>query len=352
MSNSLGTGMAGMDELLVHGISTRFRVELNRRAIAQPLGETPWSDIAFNASEQADAAAIPADGPEEVRPDRYVLVWDETDERLQRDNGELQAVPPTARSVIIDVYRYGKKVSIERRSLHRRLEGSSALRDVERFGDKISYTQREDFWDHIIAGDTSQYGLAYDGQTMFSDSHSGNDRQGQSLLQSNLNTTNLALDQAGLALAIDQLQGFRDDYGVYFNPDPILAATQSRAPLTSRNEQPSPGVQFILFVGRANQKAAHDLAKMATENPGAFAGTFRYEVINQISELPGNGALSWFVWRPGFHPIAYIVEPPEIDVSGPGSKSWNEHYRAEWFLRTHWGMAYYHWFCMFYAKHI
>lgn len=344
MRTSIRSETPGMADLKVQGLTRRFRVELNRRVQATPLGETPWSEISENVTESAQES--------EFKDDTYVITWRERERRLQLDKGNLPASKDLALGFEIGIQRYGKRVSIGRRQLFSRQEGASKRQEVAEMGDDIQFSQREDFWDRLLLGDTNTYGLAYDGTTFFSDSHPGRTRDGSVLVQSNLDVTNLALNEPNLQAALTQLESYKDNFGVNFRPDPILLATQSRAPMTSREEQPSPGVQFVLFVGRNNRGAAHNLAKMATSDPQQFAGTFRYEVIDRISDAPGAMANSWFVWRPGFSPLAHVMEVPEFDVSGPGSKSWNDDYRAEWFIRVHWGFGYWYWNSMFYARHL
>jgi hypothetical protein len=272
---------------------------------------------------------------------KVTLIWSEPDIRLKKDTGEVSYKSLPLRERSIEVEKYVDGIAEDLHRLRLRLVRAEYAKQVQVWAaNGVRFTQFEQAWDRLLQGNTATYGLTEDGQFMFDTDHPGKTKDGADTTFANLYA--LSLGEANLNTVIQAMQQYRTITGLPVGN--VWRSSSMMFPQSSREQvSPANAASFHLFVGPTLANTAHDLARMAVDNPSKFAGSFTWST---IAQLDGSHANRWFVmWLdPQRRPLSFIDDGAALIVrDGYDTEPGRTKGRAEWILRAVWGFSYDRW---------
>lgn len=298
----------------------------------------PYTDIVQDVTSFVEMSGQGLDG-RQLMNRTLNLKWQQVPPGLFPHHGTTKSAHPRLFEITLDVTPFSRKVE---QAIDDRQTNAINLLKAEELAVVRASGPRErhfDAWNRLLVGNTSQFGLAWDGQNFFDTDHPGPNGTTQSNLEAGL----YPLNETNLDAALQKMtQYLRQDGSEYDN---TVTASSDMMPESNRNERQVGAPSFHLFVGTNLQSTARELARVSLENPTKFGGMFTFSVAKAINRSATPNA--WFIWfRHGvLRPLMYVTWP-----SWDGSQVNLDQKLFEFYRHEQWGFTYGEWWLMFMAR--
>ncbi len=339
--------MSALNGLLFTG--RQLEVELETLAIGYSLidaqnAPTIWDDISWDrlVDDVTSAAVIGGLGLDgRARMFQQVdMKWQEVPPGLRPWAGTTKQLDAILQRMTLNVSLFSRMVE---QSIDDRQSRFSEWKAEEIAVARASgpWQRHENTWEILLAGDTGQFGLAFDGQFMFDTDHEG--PGGSS--QSNIETGGFNLNEGNLSTVLAKMIQYRRIDSTNYGNRITGGSDTTTNPEDNRNQRNTGGAKYHIFVGADQIQAVKALAHVSLENPTTHGGTFTWSVVDSISK--GATPNAWFVWFPtaSNRPLIYVTWPTWEHNSVDGDKKLFQFYNHD-----QWGLAYSKWYRMHMAK--
>ncbi|MEM9493812.1 MAG: Mu-like prophage major head subunit gpT family protein, partial [Myxococcota bacterium] len=230
---------------LLEATNDRFRVEFNDGL------DTPDEELALLAKRESESNM-------EVNEDKFTLYLVEYNPKLDEFDGEVNYDAARLHAVSAVGKEYARGYSTPITELKNPVKREAHAAAIRKMGGAAAKTKLERAWMMLFEGDSSKYGLCYDGQPFMDADHPGADAFGGELDQVNL-FEGLPLTAENLLMVLAIMTNYHNTVGQPFGNDWV----------GGQNEP-----TFRLWHGAALEKTVSELKMEDPAKQNTLAGTF------------------------------------------------------------------------------